>query len=159
MNRFLPNLGCGCFLSCSTDTWYPKAEMQKVFCDVITSVLCIWHHNYTTVYMPCYSSFPEVLEDITSFNKIPNLIPKVVSFRRYRNILYFVVLGISLFPGNAQAFCGSRVPVTLSSVWTRLHCAFRCGGSLLWHQQVCFTFPAFLDASTIFFPPGWGGTR
>ena len=29
MNRFPPNLGCGCVSTCSTDTRYPKAEMQK----------------------------------------------------------------------------------------------------------------------------------
>ena len=40
MNRFPPNLGCGCFSSCSTDTWYPKhRNPKKVFCDVIASVL------------------------------------------------------------------------------------------------------------------------
>ena len=40
MNRFPPNLGCGCFSSCSTDTWYSKhSNPKKVFCDVIASVL------------------------------------------------------------------------------------------------------------------------
>ena len=44
MNWFPPNLGCGCFSSCSTDTWYPKrwnAKKTPVFCDVIVSVLYI----------------------------------------------------------------------------------------------------------------------
>ena len=42
MNRFPPNLGCVCFSSRSTDTWYPQcwnAKKKKVFCDVITFVL------------------------------------------------------------------------------------------------------------------------
>ena len=40
MNRFPPNLCCGCFSSYSTDTWYPKHwNPKKVFCDVIASVL------------------------------------------------------------------------------------------------------------------------
>ena len=40
MNRFPPNLGCGCFSSCSINTWYPKHwNPKKVFGDVITSVL------------------------------------------------------------------------------------------------------------------------
>ena len=29
MNRFPPNLGCGCFSSCSTNTWYPKRWNTK----------------------------------------------------------------------------------------------------------------------------------
>ena len=40
MNWFPPNLGSGCFSSCSTDTWYPKLwNAKKDFCDVIASVL------------------------------------------------------------------------------------------------------------------------
>ena len=31
MNRFSPNFGCGCFSSCSTDTWYQNNEIQKKF--------------------------------------------------------------------------------------------------------------------------------
>ena len=38
---FPPNLDCGRFSSCSTDTWYPKRwnAKKKVLCDVIVSVL------------------------------------------------------------------------------------------------------------------------
>ena len=43
MNRFPPNLGCGCFSSCSTDTWYRKRwNPKKVFCDVIASVFSMF---------------------------------------------------------------------------------------------------------------------
>ena len=52
MNRFLSNLGCGCFSSCSTDARYPKCwNAKKSFCDVIASVLYVhcgivfhWRH-------------------------------------------------------------------------------------------------------------------
>ena len=44
MNRFPPNLGCGYFSSCFTDTWYPKCCNATqgfffFFCDAIASVL------------------------------------------------------------------------------------------------------------------------
>ena len=43
MNRFPPNCGCGCFSSCSTDTWYAKRwnakKKKEVSCDVIASAL------------------------------------------------------------------------------------------------------------------------
>ena len=37
MNRFPPNLGCGCFSSCSTDTCYPKHWNPKKF--FVTSIV------------------------------------------------------------------------------------------------------------------------
>ena len=39
MNQFPSNLGCGWFLSYSTNTWYPKRWNAKVCCNVIASVL------------------------------------------------------------------------------------------------------------------------
>ena len=42
MNRFPPNLGCGCFSSCSTDTWYPKCwNAKKSF---------LWCHHFCTLW-------------------------------------------------------------------------------------------------------------
>ena len=59
----------------------------------------------TMVCMLCQPSFSEVVEDITSFKLIPNLILQIDPFWRYRNILFCVILSVYLF---AQAFFGSR---------------------------------------------------
>ena len=43
INRFPPNLGCGCFSSCSTDTWYPNRWNAKKF--FVMSLLNLYSIN------------------------------------------------------------------------------------------------------------------
>ena len=47
MNRFPPNLGCGCFSSCFTDTWYLKWW---------NAIFFLWRHHFGTLYTyECWS--------------------------------------------------------------------------------------------------------
>ena len=50
MNRFPPNLGCECFSSCFTDTWYSKWwNAKKVF---------LWRHHFGTLWgLPTLARF------------------------------------------------------------------------------------------------------
>ena len=45
MNRLPPNLGCGCFSSCSTDTWYPKHWNPKKSFFVDVHRFCTLYHD------------------------------------------------------------------------------------------------------------------